>query len=185
MRSLFCFAGLVLLCATAQARELERPVGGATVISDGLVHRILVDVGDVADMANKYIEEVELVISLPGDVTPERRFDVQVFGVTGPWGADADWERGWDTPGGDFDEDVFTRTTIAPQDMGGRLRIRVDEVVREAVQGGGLYGLLVTVPPHRGRGFSSDEMEMFANVSSASLDVTWSPRPPRPPRREQ
>lgn len=176
-----------ILPTQSYARELVLPVDKTRVISDRGDHRVLFTLGERSRLAGKYIEEAHLVLTLPADVTelPDTPIEIQIHGVTRPWTADADWNAGWGRAGGDIDEDVFSRTIVHPRELAGTLRLPVDLVLRESVQGGGLHGMLVTVAPYKARGLRAGQLRILANATTAHVEVKWSPRPPESPRRRQ
>jgi hypothetical protein len=180
-------AWIGLSVTTASARELTLPLERTCVISKDGDHRLLLALGERARLEDRYIEEAYLVLTLPAEVgnLPDTPLEIQVYGVTRAWTRAATWDGGWDRPGGDFDEDVFSRTTVRPRELTGTLRLPIDTVLRESMQGGGLHGMLVTAAPYRARGLRLEQMQLFADVVSAHVEVKWSPRPPESPARER
>jgi hypothetical protein len=188
MRSAFgvSIAALFLVAAagSADARDMTLPIERSAVISSDGDHRVLFALGDRERLHRMYIDAAYLVLTLPpgGVDLPSEPIEIYVYGVTHPWNENADWDRGWNEPGGDLDVDVYARTTIRPDALGATLRIPIGTILRESVQAERLFGMLATVAPHRGRGLNSDELSLFSNVAAGNVEVSWTPRPRRPPR---
>lgn len=175
---------LTLLPGASVARTMTLPIARTAIISDQGDHRVLFALGNRDLLAHKYIDGADLVLTLPADLSAlsEDPIEIQVYGVTRAWNVGADWRGGWERPGGDVDEDIFARTTVHPDRLDGTLRIPIDTILRESLQGQELFGMLVTLAPYSGRGLSTAQLMLLANVGAAQAEVKWTPRLPERPR---
>ncbi|MBZ0170820.1 MAG: hypothetical protein K8E66_00420, partial [Phycisphaerales bacterium] len=167
----FVILSTALLPRAATARTMTLPIERTAVISDEGDHRVLFALGERDRLAHRYIDGADLVLTLPADLSAlsDAPIEIQVYGVTRPWTEGADWRGGWERPGGDVDADIFARTTVVPDRLGGTLRIPIGTVLRESLQGEELFGMLVTLAPYSGRGLSATQLALLVNVANAHV----------------
>lgn len=184
---LFLIVSMLTAVPASEGREMVLPIERFAVISDAGEHRILLAVGEENWLSQAYIEDAHLVFDLPADLSglPLEPLEVQVYAISSAWDASVTWRGGWSRDGGDIDEDVFARSRIHFDRADGKVRIPVGGVLRQSVQGGGVYGLLLTVAPYHGRGLRTEQMALLTNATAAQVEVNWSPRPPESPRRQR
>ena len=171
----------------ATAREAVLNVDKSCVLSKEGDHRVLVSVGGTELLKNMYINDAHLVVPISDDAIRRHAgtLELQVSAVTRYWDRSADWDVGWERPGGDFDADVYSRVVVKPEELGGVVRIPVATVLREEAGGRDLHGFIVSVVPHRGRGLNESAVRLLDGVANAHVEVSWAPRPPESPMRKR
>jgi hypothetical protein len=92
-----------------------------------------------------------------------------------------DWTQGWSRPGGDFDEDVWSHATIELNRGAHSFVFDVTNVVKEVMEEGySPHGFLITAEPEERIGLSDEDIDRFASLGEASIEVSWRRVPPAP-----
>jgi hypothetical protein len=99
--------------------------------------------------------------------------------VTTDWSGSAiSWTSNWARPGGDVDEELYSRTRADLRSGSGALTLDLTVPVKEiAEEGASLYGFLVTVDETEGDGLRSADLALLQGLSTASVEVTYRSTP--------
>ena len=152
------------------------------IVSEAGRGRILLKFPSLHGLENVAIAEAKLRIPVP-TVAPEEGLEIRVHPITRSWTPGAvDWTTGWTRPGGDFHDEIYGNSEF--KSAGGRLTSDVDvtTIVLEMIAGRETHGFILTVPQHRGEGFSDVNRERLVQaLEGARLEIRYRNRilPPR------
>lgn len=164
-------ASLLMVVGAAQARRQGLSVTDITAITDGEgSYRILFRLQGLDRLQGAMIRRA--AIRIPHGATDlDRPFEVRVCPVTTTWAADADWDRGWDTPGGDFDHELYGRATVHP-DRAGAMVLDITVPLKEMVEHDRFADGFILTAVSRGRdAIDSDELLLFQSLGTAEVEV--------------
>ncbi len=177
----FLTLSVLILASVAGANEVGQSVDGVATISNGEGQsRILLSLQPEVEAENAAVWKARLRFELAG-TEAERVLPVVLHPITSPWNPGAvSWQSGWQTPGGDFDEELFARAELnlgAP----GPVSIDVTSLVKEIVEDGyTCYGFILTADRSVGVGISSEDLSRFENLGAAEMDISYRTTPPLP-----
>jgi hypothetical protein len=188
-RFLCVAAALLPLTVTEQAsaREQRGGVTDVAVIANARGEsRILFRTdGLTLPEENLAIERALVKFSLQGEAA-DRRSQIRICPVTTDWSpASVDWDTGWDRPGGDFNEEVYTRVALeysrGAHDVTADVTTLLKEIHEEGMEA---YGFIVSVQPFEGEGIHLEDVDRFEGLASADLDVSYRLSGPHPGGRQ-
>lgn len=187
MKNLWVLTALTsLLCAApARAEEMSLPVELAKTIDNGDgAHRVLLRIGELYRLEGIAIASATLTFpSARAEGDLERELALQVFPITRSWDETVTWDSGWDRPGGDFDEHLYARRDVQPEEeVDETFEIDVGSILWEIQQGTDFHGFLVSVAPYHGIGIEAADLGRFAGLSQATVEVVYRGRRAAPSR---
>jgi hypothetical protein len=169
-----------LAVQAAYADTLTRSIQDVTVISDGTGgSRVLFDLASIGDLGNVAISRATLTFTLSGSAG-EGRTTLRLHPVTASWSSGGASWTSWSSPGGDYDEAVYTRTEL-DLSRSGTVSIDATSLLKEIVEGGmTTHGFIIIVEPGDGDVPSSNVVDRLQNLGSATLELKYRKVPPKP-----
>ncbi len=178
-------AGVLVLAGQAESRDRTHAISDVTTIEDEAgASRILFRVDHLDRLEHSLLRKAQLRIPYALGSTDERTLELRVYPVTTAWtqGSVA-WDIGWENPGGDFDADLYSPARVDLRSRTGTLVFDLTVALKEIVEGGmDDYGFLVSVRPSEADGIAANDLAIFQNLGSASVDVSFQTLVSRSPR---
>lgn len=168
---------------SASGADVAREVSDVTAIQDASGNtRLLFHWEPALDAEHFAIRRATLRFDLGGEAE-SRSLRLRIHSITSRWDpATVAWDRGWQTPGGDVDEDIALSTSL---DLGasGPVALDITSLAKDVLEGGAAFeGFLVTADPADGEGLRVDDAARLAGLSLARIELAYRKTPP-PPRQ--
>lgn len=178
-RTVWFWAAFTFLLAFAlgnptlsRADSIENPLGEvATIQNNEGDARILFKSSTEFPREGAIVSRATIRVPIVGNGT-EREVRLEIHPVTRAWSAGAvSWNSGWETPGGDFNRDLFAEVAA---DLGRTSTVTFDvtPLVKEIVEEGVFAdGFILTVHPGDGVGLRGEDVNALNQIGSADLEI--------------
>lgn len=177
------FLGSLVSAPLARAETKTLSVGQVgTMVSTAGETRVLFKVNGLNRLDSMAIRRATLTIPYTRASTEDRRVSLRAMPVTRDWsGSVVSWTGNWTRPGGDYDEELYSRAKADLRRGSGSLTFDLTTALMEEVrEGGDFYGFLVTVDEAEGEGLRSTDVSLLDGVANASVTLTYRGLPTGP-----
>jgi hypothetical protein len=184
LSTLLGIAALVLV-QSSSADEATRGLKDiATITDESGVSRMLFRLDGGIDVPHFAIERATLDLGLVGE-SEDRGFTLRIHPVTTEWLRGAvNWTTGWTRPGGDFEEDLYSRSRVHFGSGSTHGVFDFTVPLKQVLEMGmPADGFILTLSPIDGRGIPSDALARFANLDRATVSIRYTVLPPLAARR--
>jgi hypothetical protein len=187
VKTLWTLLGVAVL-SFAHVSHADQVVRGlkdiATITDESGVSRMLFRLDGGIDVPHFAIERATLDLGLVGEAE-NRGFTLRIHPVTTEWIRGAvDWTNGWTRPGGDFEDDLYSRARVH---FGGGsthgvfdLTVPLKQVLEHDMPAD---GFILTLAPVDGRGIPAEALARFARLDRATVTIEYKVMPPLVARR--
>jgi hypothetical protein len=183
MRDLSVAAGLLMLAAVADARQMAGTVKDVTELLDGKGSaRILFRLSPAEKLDGMIVSQTTVTFDAVGVPTKEP-LRLRVYPVTTAWTAGAvSWTSGWTRQGGDYDPDIYVPVEVDLSSGSSKVELDLTPLVKETVEGGAVTdGFLLTADPDVATGLAVTDVPAFLSLSTATVDIRCREVPSAPP----
>jgi hypothetical protein len=166
---------VLIVSPLANADRATSSVTDVAVIQNGEgAARVLFRCPEMIAADGIAIRRATLTIPVVG-LGEARALHLQLHPVTANWNARAvDWTTSWSRPGGDFDDELYTRTRVDLASGATTASLDVTMLVKEIVEAGMTAdGFILSVVPHEGEGIRVEDLPRLAALAGASLAVSY------------
>jgi hypothetical protein len=188
MKATLTLAAAVVFCGSSTsdvaAADRNIRIKDVSVIQDDRgVSRVLFRLDEPGPF--DHITVRRAVLEVPyAPIDGDRVLDLAIHPVTTNWDEGADWEIGWDRPGGDFDDRLSSKARAEIRGRAGRLVFDLTVALKEVFEEGMFAdGFIVTAA--RADGISPEDLALLENLGSSELDVSYRVMTSFPPESDR
>lgn len=171
-------AGLLVAALPSEAGERRCSVGSnATIQNQAGEARVLFELEDLDELDGSLIRRARLRIPYTLGTTEDRTLELIAMPVTTEWNAGTvDWDTGWQTPGGDFDHELYSPGRADLRRTSGVITFDLTVSLKERLeQGADHHGFLVTVKAPDREGIEPDDLGLLQSLGTATVTVSAKP----------